>query len=99
MTDIMRLYRQARAGTLPADFDQWALADADGWTVAHEAARFGSLPADFDQWALADGYTGRTVAHVAVRWGRLPPDFDQWELADASGWTVAHVAQMAALRR
>ena len=64
MTDIMQLYAQARAGTLPADFDQWELADADGWTVAHAAARFGRLPADFDQWELADA-SGWTVAQVA----------------------------------
>jgi len=27
----------AEAGHLPLDFNQWALADESGWTVAHEA--------------------------------------------------------------
>ena len=89
-----RLYSQARSGTLPDDFCDWALCDANGWTVAHEAARFGHLPPDFDQWELADGYKGRTVAHVAARWGCLPPDFDQWDLSDRNGVTVSREAAL-----
>jgi len=33
----------ARYGCLPADFDQWDLADEDGQTVAHVAAAWGHL--------------------------------------------------------
>jgi hypothetical protein len=48
---------------LPADFKDWALADKDGLTVAHEAAKRDDLPGDFKGWALADKY-GKTVELV-----------------------------------
>jgi hypothetical protein len=35
---------QARHCHLPDGFDQWDLADGDGWTVAHEAAKWGHSP-------------------------------------------------------
>jgi hypothetical protein len=83
--------RLARAGALPADFDQWDLADADGMTVAQVAAMYGHLPADFDQWGLANG-NGWTVAHSTARWSHLPAHFGQWDLTDRDGQAVAHVA-------
>jgi hypothetical protein len=77
---------------IPADFDQWDLADEDGRTVAHRAALHGHLPASFSQWSIVDEHSGQTVAHVAVMCGWLPADFDQWGLTDDDGWTVAHEA-------
>ena len=90
--DFYSAYDDARSGYLPADFDQWDLADEDGCTVAHVAAYCGKLPPDFDQWDLANKY-GWTVSHIVAKSGNLPPDFDQWDLADdKTGWTVAHAA-------
>ena len=43
-------FELATKGTLPADFNQWDLADKYSRTVAHIAATYGTLPADFDQW-------------------------------------------------
>jgi hypothetical protein len=82
----------AEKGALPADFDQWGLANEGGWTIAHRAAWFRYLPDDFDRWDWAAVYTGRTVAHEAAASGYLPVDFNQWALADKEGWTVAHEA-------
>ena len=83
--------RMVRLGTLPDDFDQWALTDEDdrddGWTVAHEAACWGRLPVGFGRWELADE-DGWTVAHEAAATGHLPPDFKLWDLADHNGFTV-----------
>jgi hypothetical protein len=79
------------AGTLPADFDRWSLADENGWTVAHEAAEQDALPEDFDQWEISND-KGWTVAHVAAAEGCLPNGFNLWHLANNKGWTVAHVA-------
>jgi hypothetical protein len=81
----------AKDGTLPADFNQWGLADKYGWTIAHVAAAHGHLPEDFKQWGLTNK-NGRTVAHSAARHGHLPSDFSRWGIADDSGWTVAHEA-------
>lgn len=92
LTDLTQLLARARLGcSLPPGFDQWDLADEDGWTVAHEAAQYGHLPPGFDQWGLANK-DGWTVAHVAALFDRVPPGFDQWELANKDGRTVAHVA-------
>jgi ATP-dependent Lon protease len=44
----------AREGTLPPDFDQWSLADEDGWTVAHEAIKYRNLPTGFNRWDLLE---------------------------------------------
>ena len=63
MNELDTLIKQARDGTLPPDFDQWGIAKADGWTVAHEAAYHGHLPPDFDRWTLATD-TGITVRDV-----------------------------------
>jgi hypothetical protein len=78
-----------RSHSLPDDFDQWRVANEDGWTIAHEAAMRGCIPADFNQWELANE-DGRTVAHTAAFCGRLTLNFNQWELADDDGLTVAH---------
>ena len=50
---------------LPKDFNQWELADKDGWTVAHEVAAHGYLPNDFQLWDLTDK-EGRTVRKVYI---------------------------------
>jgi len=88
----------AQLGHLPADFDQWDLANRSGRTVAHSAAFCGHLPADFDQWDLADN-NGVTVAHTAALSGHLPTDFDQWDLANRSGRTVLDEADDTACRK
>jgi ankyrin repeat protein len=73
----------AQNGTLPADFDQWGLVNANGRTVAHYAAHYGNLPDNFSQWNLTDKH-GWTVAHTAAWTGHLPEDFDQWGLANST---------------
>jgi hypothetical protein len=88
--------KYAEKGTLPADFDQWELADKDGWTVAHQAAYYGHLHGTSDLWGLADK-DGWTVAHVAAHQGHLPTDlpadFAYWgSVTVLSGKTVAHMA-------
>jgi hypothetical protein len=52
---------------LPPGFDQWDLADKDGWTLAHWAVMPGRLPPGFNQWRLADK-KGLTVAELAYNW-------------------------------
>jgi hypothetical protein len=52
-TEYYMYERQARKGTLPADFSQWGLVDHNGRTIAHVAAFLGCLPNGFDQWELA----------------------------------------------
>jgi hypothetical protein len=81
----------ARSGDLPADFDQWGLANKNGWTVAHTAALHGHLPDNFDQWELANE-NGWTVAHSSAIHGSLPDKFDQWDMVDNDGRPVAHIA-------
>jgi hypothetical protein len=94
--DFEKYRKQAENGTLPAYFNQWDLANKDGWSVAHSAAYCGNLPSHFTQWELMSWNNGNSVsvAHVAARWGHLPANFDWWELADNDGWTVAHTAAM-----
>ena len=58
-------FKLAREGGLPADFDEWGLANNRGWTVAHEAAKHGHLPEDFNQWDLGKAQGHTTVAEVA----------------------------------
>lgn len=60
-----------RSEELPSDFDQWALADKDGTTVAHMAALFGTLPEGFDHWDLATA-GGQTVRELAEALGCYP---------------------------
>ena len=83
-------FEMAREGTLPEGFDQWHLADEDGWTVAHVAAGWRHLPKDFNQWELADK-DGWTVAHEVAAHGYLPNDFQLWDLTDKEGRTVREV--------
>ncbi|WP_419593911.1 hypothetical protein [Thiolapillus sp.] len=84
------LFEQAREGTLPHGFDQWEIARADGWSVAHMAAFRGRLPPDFDQWGIMNN-EGWTVAHSAASKGHLPPDFDRWDLKDFAEWSVRDI--------
>jgi hypothetical protein len=70
-------------GNLPIGFNQWDLADENGWTVAEGSY----LPADFDRWELANN-KGWTVAHAAASWGWLPDNFDQLGLTDKDGLTI-----------
>lgn len=88
-SDIQQYFHMARLGQLPSDFDRLDLRDANGFTVAHEAAENEKLPKDFNLWHLADK-DGTTVAHIAASHLHLPKDFNQWDLADHKGWTVAH---------
>ena len=81
----------SKTGRLPDGFNNWALVDKSGRTVAHVAASRGRLPQDFDQWGLTN-WEGKTVAHVAAGWDHLPKGFSQWGLLDKDGRTVAHVA-------
>lgn len=76
---------------LPANFNNWDLADDHGVTIAHIAAANDKLPDDFDEWGLEDD-NGWTVAHEAAAYGNLPPEFDEWNLADDDDWSVAHEA-------
>ena len=85
--NLRELFKQARDGTLPTDFDRWDLADEQGWSVAHEAAHCNNLPRGFDQWDLAD-YRGWTVAHEAAAHGGLPKDFTGGHWQDRKGTTV-----------
>jgi hypothetical protein len=66
-------------GGLPTDFNQWGLADKDGWTVAHDAARYGDLPEGFSQWDLVDG-SGVRVSDLAeeqyMQW-KIKLEFEQ----------------------
>ena len=61
------LFKLARKGELPTGFDQWEIARADGWSVAHMAASRGLLPPDFDRWELANE-AGVTVLEVYAKW-------------------------------
>lgn len=61
-------HEAAADGRLPPDFNQWDLADKNGWTVAHVVAEHGILPPDFNQWSLK-GKDGRTVADIIRRKG------------------------------
>jgi hypothetical protein len=85
--------RLAETGAFPADFDQWGLADKNGWTLAHDAAAYGQLPVlgpvGFSMWDMSNN-AGWTVAHVVVSAQEvlLPEDFDQWGLTDENGKTV-----------
>jgi hypothetical protein len=93
--EYVEYVRLAKEGALHAGFDQWELANKEGYTVAHVAAWGGHLPvlgpADFDRWDLADR-DGWTVAHSMVTERELPETFNQWTLANKDGWAVAHVA-------
>ncbi len=91
------LFRTAGDDTFPKSFDQWELADENGWTVAHIAAVTNHLPEDFSLWSLASN-TGWTVAHTAAAYGYLPKDFhlthpDIWKLKSNIGTSVEDVAQ------
>jgi hypothetical protein len=85
----------AKHGSLPSDFKDWSIANAHGWTIAHEAARYGHLPVfgpdAFNQWRLATRI-GWTVAHEAASQGKLPVSFDQWDIANNEGLRVSDLA-------
>jgi hypothetical protein len=86
-----RFIAMARDGHLPDGFNDWALANKGGWTVAHQAVKAEDLPEDFDGWDWADN-TGWTVAHEAAANHRLPVDFKRWDMDGGFGYTVAHAA-------
>jgi len=81
-----------KAGTLPADFNDWSKKNEAGWTLAHAAASIGKLPSNFKDWSMEGGKPGVTVAHIAMRQGMLPPNFDQWDIKDAAGKTLGELA-------
>jgi hypothetical protein len=87
--DYAKILRAAINGTLPPNFDKWALTDSSGDTLAHIAVTHRrSLPSGFRRWEMKDRF-GRTVAHVAAMRGVLPDDFSRWGLQDDQGETVA----------
>jgi hypothetical protein len=69
-------------GLLPADFNQWALTNNNGWTVAHEAAERGDLPSNFDQWDLTND-KGVRVSDIAKE------QFMQWKIMSEFEQNVA----------
>ena len=81
-----------KAGTLPADFNDWGKKNEAGWTLAHAAASIGKLPADFKDWDMEGAKPGVTVAHVAMRQGTLPANFDKWDIQGADGKTIGELA-------
>jgi hypothetical protein len=84
---IKQLLLDAKDGHLPANFDQWGLANNAGTTVGHMTVTYGWLPADFDRWELADE-DGWTVAHQAAHCRHIPDNFNRWGLVDNNGLTV-----------
>jgi hypothetical protein len=54
---ITEAHELALKDQLPADFNDWTLANKNGWIVAHVAACRGHLPADFKDWPLAENIT------------------------------------------
>ena len=88
---LQKLFKQAREGTLHPDFDEWALSNESGWSVAHVAASEDNLPPGFGQWGIAN-IAGCTVAHVAAIHGLSRWGFERWDMSDKYGWTVAHTA-------
>ena len=100
-------HEAARKGWLPENFDQWALLDSDGLTVAHALVEGiaagvsrlpGVLPGDF--WTLDGGREKALfplpVAHHAIECG-YPCEhftFEIWSIRDASGQTAAHRAAL-----
>ena len=72
--DIGELYKLASKGALPDGFDQYDLADNNGWTVGHSLGLHGHLPDDFNHYDLAD-HNGLTVAQVAEAYGHLPASY------------------------
>lgn len=70
---------------LPDGFNRWDIADADGRTVAHDAAFMGRLPSDFNQWCMRSIH-GLTVAHAYLSGGgQFTDDFQYWDLEDSFG--------------
>ena len=71
------------------DYETLALADDDGWTVAHEQASFHWTTEDKRILKLADK-NGMRVAHTQAHWsGWTTTDPDILALAMKDGWTVA----------
>lgn len=97
----MRTYEEAyrymkKHGYLPKGFDQWDLANNEGWALAHEVAKYpDSLPDSFKGWDWADKQ-GTTVAHEMMTKGNYEQlyriGFSQWDLRDNEKWTIAHMA-------
>lgn len=76
------------SGTLPADFSQWHLANADGKTVAHIA---------IDPVIGGARALNSQLSPESLKKSFLPRGFTQWHLADHTGWTVAHAAALRGL--
>lgn len=100
-------HEAARKGWLPESFDQWALLDSEGMTVAHALVEGiaagvsrlpGVLPGDF--WTLDGGREKALfplpVAHHAIECGYPCEHFTSeiWSIRDASGQTAAHRAAL-----
>lgn len=93
-------HEAAREGWLPSHFNQWALEDSEGKTVAHALVwglRHGRarLPENLsmDFWCLT-GRCGVPVIHYALEVGCVFDDLPRsaWSIRDAQGRPAAHVA-------
>ena len=87
------------ARTLPRDFSDWGLRDAQGSPLAHFAAMHGLLPAEFEHWDLANEF-GVTTLRVLLGVGADVPDgFDDWERLVDGERSVIEVARALGNRR
>ena len=87
------------ARTLPRDFSDWGLRDAQGSPLAHFAAMHGLLPAGFEQWNLANEF-GVTTLRVLLGVGADVPDgFEDWARLVDGERTVIEVARALGNRR
>lgn len=56
---------------IPLGTIDWALADSDGWSIAHAAAKHDILPDTFNQWSLMDNM-GQSVGYVLTKGKSIP---------------------------
>jgi hypothetical protein len=70
--------QQARKGILPIDFNQWDLANWNGWTVAHVVVEHGHLPADFSQWGLIDNNGLSVLRHFLQKTSVSDKFMERW---------------------
>jgi len=87
------------ARTLPRDFSDWGMRDAQGSPLAHFAAMHGLLPAGFEHWDLANEF-GVTTLRVLLGLGADVPDgFEDWARLVDGERTVIEVARALGNRR
>ena len=87
------------ARTLPSDFSDWGLRDAQGSPLAHFAALHSLLPVGFEQWEIKNAF-GVTTLRVLLGVGADVPDgFDDWERLVDGERSVIEVARALGNRR